>query len=167
MMETGHLLAADGGLDAVWLVIRMAHILAAVLAAGGTLFQWWALSPAAAETLEEATLRSLRERVAARWRGVVFACIGLLLVSGLINFVVYKIPEFDEASNKGLYHGLFGLKFLLSLGAFTISTFLIMGGPRGERARQRTPRHLRALAFHFGAILILAVVLRSIAPIPA
>jgi len=164
MTETGYLLAADAGIDGLWLAIRMAHIFAAVLAAGGALFQWMALAPSAAATLDEGSLSSLRERVAGRWRAVTFTCIALLLVSGFANFFLFKLKEFDNASNAGLYHGLFGLKFLLSLGAFWIATMLVMRGPRGERARQRTPRHLRALAFHFAAILVIAVVLRSLTP---
>jgi uncharacterized membrane protein len=140
---------------------RLLHIAAAVLAAGGAFFQFMALHPAL-QTLDAAPRRTLREAVVARWRGVVFASILALLVSGLVNFVMYKVPEFRGHPAKGLYHGLFGLKFLLALVAFHSATVLVLPGKKGEAYRDNAGKWLTILVSALAAVIVVGTLLRNI-----
>jgi putative copper export protein len=80
-----------------------------------------ALVPAATE-LPDDTRRRLAEAIRRRWSRWVMAAILFLLVSGGYNFVVTLKLLPDQ--HKGLYHGLFGAKFLLALGIFFIASAL-------------------------------------------
>ncbi len=160
------LLAAvtGGALDVGGVVLRVAHTGAAALAAGGVVFQMLALHPTLVGLPAETRL-GIRESVVARWRITVFSVIGLLLVSGLINFVAYKLPEFRGAANAGLYHGLFGLKFLAALLAFHGATVLALPGKKGEAYRNGAAFWLRYLTVLFAVVFVLGAVLRGITPV--
>ncbi len=142
------------------IVIRVLHIGSAILAAGGAAFQYIALLPAAAE-LQETPARALRERIAARWRGVVFTAVLLLLATGLLNFLIFKVPEYRGTSHVALYHGLFGLKLLLALIVFHPATLLVLPGPKGEIARAAARGWLGYMLVLFTLIVVLGAVLRE------
>lgn len=148
--------AFDGGAIA----IRILHILPAVLAAGGIFYQLIALHPSL-QTLEPAVRRPLREAIVARWRNVVFASILVLLVTGLLNFVLYKIPEYKPHPDKGLYHALFGVKLLLALMAFHGASVLVLPGAKGEKYRDNASFWLPYLAALMVGIIIIGAVLRN------
>jgi uncharacterized membrane protein len=96
------------------------HIVPAVVAGGATIFARIALLPALA-TLPDAERVRVKETIDRRWRIVVMACITLLLVSGIANFVLYQAPV-----HKGqpLYHALFGVKFLAAMIVFFLASAL-------------------------------------------
>lgn len=102
------------------LVLRWMHIVPAVVAGGATVFVWIALLPALAQLPEAERLRA-REAISTRWRVVVMACITLLLVSGIANFVLYQAPVHKGQS---LYHALFGVKFLAAMIVFFLASAL-------------------------------------------
>lgn len=149
--------------DPVEFGLRWLHVMSAVIAAGGAFFQWLALHPTLA-TVETSVRVDVRERVASRWRGVVFLCIAILLVTGLANFVLFRAPAFRGASNAGIYHALFGVKFLLALMAFHAAAVLALPGEKGARYRDRAAFWLNYLVALFAIILTLGVVLGRIAP---
>lgn len=155
------LLLADGlPFDFTHAAIRLLHIGAAMLAVGGAVFQMTALHPAL-QTLEPDRRREFRESVAGRWSMIVFVCIGLLLVSGLYNFIAVKIPMLKEHPSKGLYHGLFGLKFLFALASFHAAAVLAMPGSRGEKYREKAGFWLKYLVITLALVFLVAILLAS------
>jgi len=109
-----------------WLSVasRWVHVGAAIVLFGGTLFQYLVLVPAVKE-LPSDERTALHGRVMARWRKIVMAMIGLLLITGFYNYLAVAIPQYRESPVKGLYHGLMGTKILLSLGIFFIVSALV------------------------------------------
>lgn len=140
-------------------VIRVLHIGAAVAAAGAAFFQWRAVHPSLAVLAPEQRV-AVRGEIARRWFPIVAVLIGLLLLTGLLNFLMFKIPEYKPHPQKGLYHGLFGLKFLLGLASFHFAAALSLPGPRGERWRENAGRWLGVLVVLMLAIIVLGAVLR-------
>lgn len=107
-------------LDVVELVFRWMHVLAAIVAVGGIIFQRFMVLPALDE-LPEAEQARVADVIRGRWAMWVRAAIAFLLISGLYNFLFvahrrYELPP--------LYHALFGIKFLLALVIFTLASFL-------------------------------------------
>lgn len=142
-------------MDVEWLavVFRWMHVLAAVIAVGGVLFQRLVLMPAARGTLDEGQIVHLHEAVTRRWKIVLMTCIGLLLVSGFWNFFTISL---DKAKDAPAYHGLFGLKFLAALAVFFLGSALTGRSPAFRVLRDR-----RAYWTGVTAILAVLVVLVS------
>jgi hypothetical protein len=121
-------------MDPVTLLLRWAHVLAAIAALGGLLFARFALVPAA-EDLGAETADRLHAGVRRRWLPWVIGAITLLLASGLANYVllirrVKAAPELwggDWMGQTG-YHALFGVKFLLALIVFYLASGLVGRG---------------------------------------
>ncbi len=103
------------------ILFRWTHILAAVIAIGGTVFMRFVLMPSVRETLTEEQHAVLRAKLVGRWRLLVMICIAALLVSGLYNFMTTSL---EKAQHHAAYHPLFGIKFLAALGVFFIASAL-------------------------------------------
>lgn len=136
---------------ALLLVFRWAHILAAVIAVGGTIFIRFVLMPSAQAALSPEQHAALRARIMERWKRWVMACIALLLVSGLYNFVVISLPKAKAAP---AYHPLFGVKVLAALGIFFIASALTGRVKAFERLRAN-PRRWMTLNALLGLLVIL------------
>jgi hypothetical protein len=134
--------------------IHILHVGFAAAMIGAVLFQWWALHPSLS-SLPDEQRTALRTGVTARWRMVVFAAIVLLILTGLINFIAYKIPAYRDHPYKGIYHGLFGLKVLAALGVFHISACLAVPGRIGEKYRARADVWLGRLS---GLMILIVIV---------
>ena len=122
---------------AVELILRWTHILAAIALAGGTIFRRFALLPAMAELPADAR-HQLGASLRGRWSKVVMISSGLLLISGLVNFMLI-VTRFDipKAAFPGsLYHMLFGIKFLLALVVFVVAALLTGRTALADRLRQ-------------------------------
>jgi uncharacterized membrane protein len=143
------------------ILARWAHILAAVMLAGGTIFTAFVLLPAAGDALSSEQADALRDRMMRRWRGAVTTCIGLLLISGAYNFLVIAMPK---ARGFPLYHALFGIKILAALLIFFIASALGGRSPAfaGMRARFKTWMTVTALL----AVLVILIsgVLKNLPP---
>ena len=121
-------------MDPVTLLLRWAHVLAAIAALGGLLFARFAFVPAA-EELGAETADRLHAGVRRRWLPWVIGAITLLLASGLANYVllmrrVKASPELwggDWMGQTG-YHALFGVKFLLAMIVFYLASGLVGRG---------------------------------------
>jgi uncharacterized membrane protein len=122
---------------AVELLLRWTHILAAIALAGGTIFRRFALLPAVAELPADAR-QQLAAGLRSRWSKVVMISSGLLLLTGLVNFMMivtrFDIPK--TAFPGSLYHMLFGIKFLLALVVFVLAALLTGRTALAERLRQ-------------------------------
>ncbi len=121
-------------MDPVTVLLRWAHVLAAITALGGLLFARFAFVPAA-EELGAETADRLHAGVRRRWLPWVIGAITLLLASGLANYIllmrrVKADPELwggDWMRQTG-YHTLFGVKFLLALIVFYLASGLVGRG---------------------------------------
>jgi uncharacterized membrane protein len=137
-------------IDYATLFLRWIHIVSAMAAIGGAIYVRFAFTPAA-ETLDAAAQDTVREQTRNRWSKFVHAAIALLLITGGINFVRLAMPPKVEPMP---YHGIFGVKFLLSLGVFFIATALVGRSPAFAAMRQKSRTWLNALVL-MGVLIVL------------
>ena len=148
-------------MDPITLVLRWAHVLAAIVAMGGLVFARFALVPTLAEMDEEARER-IHAGVRRRWLPWVIGAITVLLASGLANFLVFNARVKAEGWENGAwmrmtnYHALFGAKFLLAMAAFYFASALV-----GRGAGTQWVRNDRAKWLSVTVGLLLAVVVLS------
>lgn len=121
-------------MDPVSLVLRLLHILPAVLLAGGILFMWSSLLPGLSG-VDDATRKVVMDGVRGRWAKVVMVCSALLLVTGLIN-AVRNIKEFDYATPYDIF---VTLKLVLALVVMFISARLSGRSASAEKFREKLP----------------------------
>jgi uncharacterized membrane protein len=132
-------------MDPTLLLLRWAHILAAIVAMGGLVFARFALLPALSE-VDAAARDRIHDAIRRRWLPWVIGAITLLLASGLANFVLFDGRVRAEGWDGGAwmratrYHALFGAKFLLALVAFYFASALVGRGAgtqwvRDDRAK--------------------------------
>lgn len=108
------------------LVARWLHIVSAALAIGVPIFMRFVLMPAR-ERLEEAQRAVLHEAIIARWRIFVHVMIVVFLATGFWTFLGVARWKTDERFTPELkfqYHLLFGIKLLIALAMFFISSAL-------------------------------------------
>ena len=146
------------------LISRWTHILFAVIAVGGVFFMRFVVHGAAAEALDEAGHKALRDAVLKRWKRWVMISIPLLLASGLYNYLVVTR---HHHSGQGLYHALFGVKFLLALGFFMLGSVLTGRAKVFNRLRERAPLWQGVLIALGVLIILIAGVMKLIPPAPA
>lgn len=135
-------------MDPTTLLLRWAHILAAIVALGGLLFARFAVVPAADE-LGKDTADRLHAGIRRRWMPWVMGAITLLLASGLTNYIlmikrVKAAPELwggDWMRQTG-YHGLFGAKFLLAMIVFFFASGLVGRGASTQWIRDNRKQWL-------------------------
>ncbi len=129
------------GMTVLDVLSRWAHMGAAIVLIGGTVFTRFVLMPAA-ESLQESEHDALRERIMGRWRKFVMGGILLLLISGFYNYIKVAIPSHK---GDGLYHGLMGTKILLALGVFFLASVMTGRSPKFEPMRANASRWLGVL----------------------
>jgi len=130
-------------IDLSLLVFRWVHILAAIVAMGGLVFARFALLPALDAESDETRAR-IHEAIRRRWLKWVIGAITLLIVSGLVNFLVFTGDAIEWENGAWLkrtgYHALFGVKFLLAMVVFFLASGLVGRGAgtqwlRDDRAK--------------------------------
>jgi uncharacterized membrane protein len=105
------------------LVARWLHILSASLALGVPIYVRFVLMPALSQ-LDESQRGAFREALHARWRIFVHVLIVIFLATGFWTYLgAGRWRDFDAAA-KPRYHMLFGIKFLLAMAMFFISSAL-------------------------------------------
>jgi len=129
---------------------RWLHVGTVIVLVGGSVFMRFVLMPAAAE-LPDDQHQALRGRLFARWRKIVGMGIGLILLSGLYNYV-RAIPLHK---GQGLYHGLIGTKMILALVVFFLASALVGRSEKFEPIRQHSKKWL-------GILLLLAAIIVGI-----
>lgn len=148
-------------MDPITLLLRWAHVLAAIAALGGLLFARFALVPAA-EELGSETADRLHAGIRRRWLPWVIGAITLLLASGLTNYIllirrVKEAPELwggDWMRQTG-YHALFGVKFLLAMILFYLVSGLVGRGASTQWIRDARKQWLSvAVGLGVGVVLI-------------
>jgi uncharacterized membrane protein len=121
-------------------VLRLFHILAAAATIGGTLLVRTALLPAAASLSEDAR-RTILDGIRKRWAPIVHGAIGLLLLTGLLNFFFYSRGMFELGTPESkLYNMLFGVKAILALCVFGLAEVLVGKSSTAEKMRANAKR---------------------------
>lgn len=146
-------------LDWIAVVFRWAHILAAVIAVGGVLYQRLVLMPAVTGTLDDETRGRLHDAVTRRWKGLLIACIAVLLISGFWNFFTISL---DKAEGVPAYHGLFGVKFLAALAVFFLGSALAGRAPAFARMRERRAYWLGITAALAVLVILISGILKNL-----
>jgi hypothetical protein len=113
--------------------VRWIHIGCAIAAIGAPFFIRFALMPAAAKVLDDATHQKLRDAINARWRIAVYILITLFILTGLYNFFVEtrvngvlitgRWRDFSPEDRR-TYQLLFGIKVLAAFCIFFIASAL-------------------------------------------
>jgi uncharacterized membrane protein len=108
-----------------WLPIiaRWLHILSATLAIGVPIYVRFVLMPAAT-VLDEESHGRLRDALAKRWRMIVHILIVVFLATGFYTYLVVARWEKLLPPLRTRYHMLIGIKILIALVMFTISSGL-------------------------------------------
>ena len=137
--------------DILSYVSRWLHILPAIALVGGTMLMRWVVLPAAA-ALNDEQRQTLRDQLRGRWARLTMISVTLLLLSGLYNAAMKAINfQLDP-----LYNGLLGVKILLALAIFYLSSVLAGRSATAERFREKE-------TFWLNLTLTLAVILVCIA----
>jgi hypothetical protein len=134
------------------LMLRLIHILSAIILAGGIFFWRAALLPVL-DGLPKSTRHDLQSSLAARWSRWVMLASGLLLISGLVNAVL-AITRYEFQG--GWYHILVAVKLLLALAVFGIASVLSGRSATAHRLREQQ-------GFWLDVSLVLVLVVVSIA----
>lgn len=132
-------------MDPVTLLLRWAHILAAIVAMGALVFARFGLLPALGD-FDAGTRERIHDSIRRRWLPWVIGAITVLLASGLANFLLFNGRVKAEGWGDGgwmrqtSYHALFGAKFLLAFVVFYLASGLVGRGAgtqwiRNDRAR--------------------------------
>lgn len=147
-------------MDPLSVLLRWAHILAAITALGGLLFSRFAVVPAA-EELGEETADRIHAGIRRRWLPWVIGAITLLLASGLTNYFlmirrVKDAPELwgPEWMRQTGYHALFGVKFLLAMIVFYLASGLV-GRGAGTQWIRNARRQWLSVTVGLGVAIVL------------
>ena len=147
-------------MDPTLLLLRWAHILAAIVAMGGLVFARFALLPAVEELDEETRLR-VHDRIRRSWLPWVIGAITVLLASGLANFLLFNARVKAEGWAEGMwmrqtsYHALFGVKFLMAMVAFYFASALVGRGAGSQWVRDDRAKWLAVtLGLTTGVVLL-------------
>jgi uncharacterized membrane protein len=148
-------------LDYLSLVLRWLHILSGMTAVGGMIFLRAVLVPSRV-VLSENDFRALHNQMRPRWSKIVAIAIGTLLISGLVNFIItvklYDLPKW--------YHPVWGVKFLLAMVIFFISSILAGKTALADKFRQNIRFWLNLNIFLAVAVVCLSGVLRIANKVP-
>lgn len=144
------------------LVLRWTHILSSVVLVGGLVFLRFALIPSLS-VLSENERESFQSAMRSRWAKLVMACSGLLLLSGLANMMLL-MGQWDYPNGElGL---LTGLKLLLSLPIFFISSLLAGKTALADKIRQKSVLWLNVNLILAVLLICLAGLLRFADRVP-
>lgn len=132
------------------LVFRWLHILPAAILVGGTIFLRCAYQPSEQSSEEN-------EKVRRRWAKLVMLSAGLLLLSGLYNTarisMGYELPSY--------YHMLLGIKILLALAVFFLSSVLSGRSELATKIRANEKMWLNVTVFLAVAVVMLGGAMKT------
>jgi len=148
-------------MDLLALVMRWAHIFAAVTAAGSTFFMRWALLPSL-DSIDETSRAKLHQAIRARWVLPLHLSITLLLVSGLYNIMMIEKTYRLEK----IYHPLFGIKLLIALVVFFIGIQLVGRSAAAQKFQQNRRLWLNVNVALMIVLILISGVLRQSVKIP-
>ncbi len=130
-------------------LMRWAHISSAAVLIGGLIYARVVAAPVLRDADPEERAEAL-ESLAARFRPLVYAAIGGLIVSGLYNYLMHP-------GHTPYYHAFFGTKVLLSLHVFASAALAVRASTEEKRLRRMTGAIITGLA-----VILIAAYLRLI-----
>ena len=147
--------------DINWLMLvsRWIHLAAAFTAIGGVAYARIALLPSATEVLDDDVHAKLREAVRRRWSRVVHVCIGLLLLTGGVNFYLLVLRSNVEPMP---YHAIFGIKFLAAMAIFFLAAALAGKAPGFAKIREKSGQWMVVILLLGGLIVLLSGILNQV-----
>ena len=154
-------------MDPVTLVLRWAHILAAIVAMGALVFARFGLLPALGD-FDTGTRDRIHESIRRRWLPWVIGAITVLLASGLANFLLFNGRVKAEGWSDGgwmrqtSYHALFGAKFLLAMVAFYFASGLVGRGAGTQWMRDDRAKWLSVTLGTMLAVVLLSGWMRQL-----
>lgn len=141
------------GTYVLYVVLRILHILSAIIIVGGLFYAKIILVPAGADPYAG------NRQVWARWVGMASL---FLLVSGLINFMnLVGLAKEQGTPLPPTYHMLFGIKFLLGLFVMFLAAILAGKTALADKFRQNMGRWLNIAWTASLAIVIIGALLRT------
>ena len=141
------------------LISRWLHLGAVAVAVGGAVFLRFVLIPSARSVLDDKHRESLEDAVRGRWLWFVNVSIGLLIVTGFLNFFLLAIaPKVDPFP----YHAIFGAKFLTALFVFFIASVLVGRSAKLSRFRGGRELWLNVMLVAMAVIFLLSGLLSQI-----
>jgi uncharacterized membrane protein len=147
-------------MDWIAIVLRWTHIGTAIVLVGGTCFLRFVLAPAAAQLPDEHHAK-LKELVMKTWKKYVHGGIALFLLSGFYNYLVVQRPLHK---GQGLYHGLFGAKFLLALTLFFFASALV-GRSKAFEGMRKNGKFWQLVMILLAAVIVgISGIMKSIPP---
>ncbi len=142
----------DGKL-VLYIVLRILHILSAIILVGGLFYSKTILIPAGVDPYGG------NRQAWARWVGIATL---FLLVSGLMNFMnIMTTAKAVGTPLPSTYHALFGIKFLLGLFLMFLAAILAGKTALAEKFRQKMGTWLGVAWTTSLAIVILGALLRT------
>jgi uncharacterized membrane protein len=139
------------------LAMRWLHIIAAIVAVGGSTYLCLVLMPIAGKVLSHEEHERLRQPLMRRWKIFVHTCILLFLVSGFYNYIVVTLPLH---SGQPLYHMMMGVKILLAFAVFALAIGLTSRFGWSAALRAKPRRWLGVLLLCAYVIVLIAGILR-------
>ena len=120
------------------ILVRWTHIAAAIMGVGGTLLIRFVVLPVLA-TLPNG--EEVRQAIHRPFKRLIHTAIGLLLLTGLYNYLTVTGPRATQLKEAGeaafrAYHPVMGVKILLSLAMFTIALLLLKPVPAMDANRK-------------------------------
>ncbi len=137
----------------LYVVLRILHILSAMILVGGLFYTKVVLVPAGVDPYAG------NRQVWAKWVGIATL---FLLASGLVNFMnIMQLAKANGTPLPSTYHMLFGIKFLLGLFLMFLAAILSGKTALAEKFRQNMGRWLGIAWTVSLAIVIIGALLRT------
>ncbi len=147
-----------------WISIlsRVIHTTCGATILGGLIYLRFVLVPTAIKSDDVCEVVFTNKR--RTWALCIALCSALLIASGLYNLLLFT----DQYQNlPKLYHPLFGIKFLLSLGVMFIAAVIAGKTKLAERVRSKMTLWLNIVIVLALAVFVLGAILRSCRDLPA
>ncbi len=132
------------------LLMRWIHVGTSIVVAGGLVFYLLVFVPIAERILSAEERERLREPLMRRWKMYIHPPIILFLITGFYNYIFVTSALHQ---GQGLYHALFGLKFLLALVLFAL--LLIMTSTMAWSQKLRKNQVLWSVSLVLAAAVVL------------
>ena len=119
-------------------LMRWLHVAAAVTGVGATVAMRFVVLPALASLPNG---DEVLQRIRPGLKTLIHGALGILILTGLYNYVVIAIPRIRELKEQGatqfqLYHPIMGGKILLALALFVIAILLLKPVPSFHEKRK-------------------------------
>lgn len=135
-------------------LMQWLHLGGVIIGVGGVAFARFVLIPTAA-ALPPEQRAPFMARIGARFNPILWAAIGVILMSGLYNMLSSLQAGVDVR-----YQAVLGLKVLLALALFTIAFLITLPFPALARMQKQRPRWLLVNLTLATLIVLLSAALR-------